>query len=108
MINELINELKKANVPIESDLVAVNCYTDDSSHSTYDDAHCDTYVSISNKANAEAIKQSGVNAPISKPAFGHADEWKELTKAEVGDRKMFLIDGMDKWYYQATTYYAMD
>jgi hypothetical protein len=94
------------------DLVAFRYVASDDGGNSYRDSHNDTYVSLSDKANAEARKLSGVNtAPTTAPGFeffGDIGKWKEETKAEAEKRVTFLVDGMDKWYSQSTTYYATE
>ena len=70
MEDVLVAELKKLGAPIKVDLVAFIYNSSDDSSNSYRDSSTYTYVSLSNKANAEAIKDSGITTkPSTAPGF---------------------------------------
>lgn len=116
--DKFASELEKAGVPVDADFVGLVVHDSYDTGYTMRDSKFYTYVSLSAKANQEAIKKTGVdltprnrslNTANDYLEWGHSDDWEEVSK-EAAEKapNYYIVDGMDKWYSHRYVSYATD
>lgn len=111
-IYDIFTKLKEEGVPADVELVGVETKYEENRFSTFMDTKVHYYVSLSSSANEEAQRILGYNPEKikSSPDFwGKINGIVEINQdMAIAERPRYLIEGMNKWFYNLVVYYATD